>query len=147
MDDGSEVSRDTVYSELYNEMRRFRDYEFTSSTWYTALQIAILGFVLSVRFGYEDKPSRLAVLLTENCAAKVGVIVLTGLVCAAALYLVHYSVNRYFWLRSWVDENLEPAWKKAAFQKEVRCFGPRHILYATQLILFVLNCATVLWWT
>ena len=41
------VSSDVVYSELYNESRRYRDYELTVSTWYTAILLSFLGFYVS----------------------------------------------------------------------------------------------------
>ena len=49
-DKEKDVSKDTVYSEFYNEMRRFRDYELTASTWYMAILLAITGFILSAKF-------------------------------------------------------------------------------------------------
>jgi len=32
---------------MYQEMRRYRDYELTVATWYTTILLAVLGFVLS----------------------------------------------------------------------------------------------------
>ncbi len=36
---------DEVYSQLYHEMRRHRDYELTTSTWHMLLLLGVLGGV------------------------------------------------------------------------------------------------------
>ena len=80
------VTRDVVYAEMYNEMRRFRDYEFTSSMWYTALLLAILGFVVAVRFG--DTARSFANLMDAQCWLKVGVTGIAVLVAGASSCLI-----------------------------------------------------------
>lgn len=132
-----EVSKDAVYRELYNEMRRIRDYEFTSSMWYTALLLAISGFILTVRFGHtlEDGKN----LITASCTIRCIIVVAVAVVAGVSNYLVAYSASLYDALREWVDENLEPSWKKDCFPLLSRPHKPRFVYFATPwaLVLFI----------
>lgn len=47
----AEILNESIYSELCNELRRYRDYELTAATWYTAILLALLGFYASAKFG------------------------------------------------------------------------------------------------
>jgi predicted RNase H-like HicB family nuclease len=128
------VSRDAVYREMYHEMRRFRDYEFTSSMWYTAILLTIVGFVASTRFA--NAPGGFAKLLESYCLLKTTIVFIAVSIAAASSYLVHYTYRRYTDLRNWTSANMEPSWRK--FQPHKIGFTPRHIYYITQWVLVFL---------
>ncbi len=131
-----EVGREAVYAQIYDEMRRYRDYEFNSSSWYTALLLATIGFLIAVRFG--GTAPQLKVLLVTNGFLKLAVIVSAALIAAASCYLIYFSSRRYQYLREWVDNNLEPDWKKKTFKPDRMLFGPRQIYYLTQWLLVLI---------
>jgi membrane protein YqaA with SNARE-associated domain len=134
---------DTVYREFYNEMRRYRDYEFQSSTWYTAMLIAILGFLISVRFG---KPADLTVFgaaVANNCLVKLALILGTGVLGGTSWFLVRYASHRYEELRKYANE-LEPEWKVETFVITSWRITPRHVLYVTQVMLVLITWFVIL---
>ena len=45
------VSRKDIYSQLSDAALRHRNYETETARWYTTILIAILGFILSAKFG------------------------------------------------------------------------------------------------
>jgi len=129
-----EVKREAVYGEVYNEMRRYRDYEFTSSTWFTALLLAVLGFLVATRYG--ETASRFESILARSCVLKFFVVLGAGVVATTSSYLVWYSSHRYQELRAWANDHLEPDWKK--FKPRMISFTPRHIFYITPWLFAVL---------
>lgn len=131
-----EVCENTVYTELYAELRRYRDYEFTSSTWYSALLLAILGFLVASRFG--DTAPRFALLLETSCAAKVLFVAVAALIAGTSTFLVWYSYARYQELRKYTTDNLEPKWKTTDFTPREHPIAPRHFYYATPWFVFLL---------
>lgn len=74
----NEVNKDTVYSELYSEMRRYRDYHLNVATWYTVILLAVFGEILTVKFG-SVQPG-LSQLLSTNLAVKILIAVFTTLI-------------------------------------------------------------------
>jgi hypothetical protein len=129
------ISTDSVYNQLYNEMRRCRDYEFSSSMWYTAILLAIVSFVLYTRFGQASNSS-LSVMISR-LEFKIIIIVISVAIAAASSYLVYYSYEKYKIMRKWTDRYLEPEWKKSTFNVKERRFTPRHIYWITQWLLVV----------
>ncbi len=95
--DNEVVDQNTVYQEAYAEMRRFRDYEITASTWYITIQLALFG-VLTLSNGKLPFQMR--------CIA----IFLSMLIGVGGAYTVYYAHVRYKSLRDLVDNTLEPHW-------------------------------------
>lgn len=93
------VEWNTVYTEMHNEMRDFRNNIFTLSTWYTALLIAILAFVISIRFSTVIPQSRLTVLLIHSCCMKMFLAVLTLVIVMSSCYMIYYAYRRYYHLK------------------------------------------------
>jgi hypothetical protein len=88
-----EVDDNTLYTQAYTELRRYRDYELTAATWFTALQIG-LGVALSAntstyQFVLKHNPA-----LTQYVVG--GVIWVLG---AAGVSAVSYAKARYEQLR------------------------------------------------
>ena len=135
---------DAVYAELYNEMRRYRDYEFQSSTWYTAILIAVLAFLISQRFEKPDDLTIFGAALATNCLLKVALLVGTGALGFISCRLVYYASCRYDHIRRYVD-GLEPSWKARTFVPLPRGLSPRQILYATPVILVLITWVVILW--
>lgn len=121
MADKNKVNTDTIYQEMYQEMRRYRDYELTSSTWYTAFLIAILGFLVTVVYGNNNFP-QLRCLLTSNLYFQLfisGAITLLG---CASVYSVRYVNLRYKEIKDYVFN--EPATKQF-FRPDWHTFSPK----------------------
>jgi hypothetical protein len=131
------ISNEAVYSELYNEMRRYRDYELSASTWYTAILIALLGFIVSVKYGSSDPVST----FSHIWYFQVLVLLISTILGVSSFYSIWYANKRYSEIRKIVDEHLEPKWVKEAFkpillQKRVR---PRRFIYIIQILLVVVT--------
>ncbi len=137
------VSDDIAYQELYQEMRRYRDYELSVSTWYTAILLAILGAILTVKFGSTQGSN---VLLEKSLARFVTIIVVT-LIGSSGMWSVYFSNRRYRHLRDFMFDkklNLEPAWKKK-YEPESIYPKPFHLILLSQLILVITSIVAVLW--
>ena len=128
------VKSETVYGEVYNEMRRYRDFEFTSSTWYTALLLAAFGFLIATRYG--ETASRFDLILATSCTLKLLVVLGAAIIAATSNFLVWYSHQRYRELRDWTNNALEPSWKNITLRQI--SFTPRHIFYITPWMLTIL---------
>lgn len=126
-----------VYAELYNEMRRFRDYELTASNWYTVMLLAIIGFVLNARFGADSGTSVLGQMLSKNIAIKTLLAIATGLIGASALYSIRYVRKRYTKMRDYVTKNLEPQWHCENDVRDKICLQPHHCVMIVQAVLIV----------
>jgi len=136
-----EVSHDIVYQEMYEEMRRYRDFELTVSTWHTTILLGILAVLVTGRFaGFTSSLSR---FLASSVAAKSLILVVAVSIGASSVFLVCYSWLRYRELRNYVSQNLEPLWKE--FKPKKRKIAPRHLIIAVQVLL-VLLIAIVTWW-
>ena len=122
-----DVARDTVYSEMYAEMRRFRDYELSSASWYTAMLLALLGGLFL--YSTTEEPA-LTVDLVKTIA-----ILLAAVLCAAGWFAVGYSWARYRELRDYTTAQLEPGWHR--FTPKSHDWTPRHSIYVSQGILAV----------
>jgi hypothetical protein len=131
--DRKEVSQEIVYQEMYQEMRRHRDHELTSSTWYNTILLAIIVAVTEFKFGISGvSPSA---LLMQNWLFKFGLSFVLGVLAFGNMYSVWYSSKQYHYLRNWVNRNLEPSWKK--FDPLEMEFTPYHVIIFTQFSLFI----------
>jgi hypothetical protein len=135
---------EAVYRELYNEMRRYRDYEFQSSTWYTAILTAVLGFLISQRFGRPSDLTIFGAALASNCMVKTALFLGTGALGFISCYLVYYASRRYDVIREYTAR-LEPVWKASTFDPPPRGLSPRHILFLTPVVLVLITWAVILW--
>ncbi len=127
------VSKDTVYSEMYAEMRRFRDYELTAATWYVVILLAILGAILTLKFGSTQ--SGLSQLLSTNLPLRLIIAGFATLIGVSGCYSVIYGSSRYHELRKYVDGHLEPEWKKEKFKPKRRKIVPLHFVLLVQILL------------
>jgi uncharacterized membrane protein len=133
----NEVSKDTVYSELYAEMRRYRDYELIASPWYTTILLAILGAILSVKFGVN--PSKLSELI-NRIEIKLIIFAVVTFIGFSICYSLWYVSQRYHELRKYVDE-LEPKWKK--LKSKSMKFAPNVLMLIIQATLTVIIDVTI----
>ncbi len=139
----NEVSKDTVYSELYIEMRRFRDYELTASTWYTAILSAILVALLSVKFG-AGATTQLSEFLSRYQIIRIFLVISVALIGFSGFFSVLHVARRYDKLRDYVDDNLEPKWKKNFRPPKRGIFAPSTFIMVT-LALVTITTALLLW--
>ncbi|MCX9076077.1 MAG: hypothetical protein OIN88_15745 [Candidatus Methanoperedens sp.] len=137
-DKEKDVSKDTVYSEFYNEMRRFRDYELTASTWYMAILLAITGFILSAKFDSgQSTQSNLSQLFIAYRSHIFFLIIIIG---GSALFSICYATRRYRELRDYADGNLEPEWKKKTFKhRKHKYFNPRNAIILSLIVVLVID--------
>jgi len=124
----NEASKDAVYSEFYEEMRRFRDFELNVSTWYTNILLAILAGIIALKVGAGICPN-------TNPAVEFVIIIVVILLGYSSYYSIKYANRRYRQLRKYVDENLEPDWKD--FEPEKIKIVPRHFILLTQVLLLI----------
>ena len=136
------VDVNTVYSEMYTEMRRFRDYELRVSTWYTTILVAIVGFLAKQRFDEVIEAESMAPLSQKSVWESVLVLIIITALAFASCFSVWYASRRYFTLRDWMNENLEPEWTKSLRGKAT--VGPRHVIYIVQLLLLLVSYVIVL---
>ena len=120
-----EISKGVIYSEIYTEMRRYRDYELSAATWYTAILIVMLGFIVT------DK--------SDVTFVRVAIGVLSTILGGSSIYSIWYVNRRYGQLLEIMNNHLEPQWKKAVF-KNIRTemiLRPRHLIFIVQVSLIL----------
>ena len=123
-----EVSPDIVYQEMYQELRRFRDYELTVSAWYTTILIAIAGAV----FTSSNFQS-----LLSSWLLKIIISIVIILIAFSSINSILYVRSRYSQIRSFVDDTLEPSWKDLD-PKNLKWIRPYKLILITQAFLVVL---------
>ena len=134
-DNSAFVSHDVVYAQLYEEMRYYRNYELTVSTWYTTILLAILGGILAAKFGTVE--SSLSNYFNHNILVQWLVFGLATYIGFSSWYSVIYvSIWRYRELRTYIEKHLEPAWKQLSRKRII--LSPVYFLLLTQLILVIL---------
>ncbi len=136
----TEVSDESIYSELCNELRRYRDYELTAATWYTAILLALLAFYASAKFGSDGEYVR-------SLAASILVLSLSTVLGFSSCYSVWFAHWRYSDIRDIVREkHLEPKWVVDAFKKitDKKAIPPRYLIYLIQLLLVLATWFVVL---
>lgn len=117
------ISPDAVYQEMYQEMRRYRDYEITSSQWYTGFLVIILGAMINAK---QLNP------LILFC-----VIVLSILLTFCGITSVIYAKTRHQALRKWVTDWYEPFWKD--FKPDEKGIKPWKLIIVSQIALCLVN--------
>lgn len=125
-----QVTPDAVYTELYTEMRRFRDYEVNISTWYTTILAAVLGGLLLILTGNNKE---IYSFFTEYIYLKCIIAFFTICITFCSIFSVRYVSARYKVLRDYVKNNLEPD-----DSLEIESKGsikPVHGLIFTQILL------------
>ena len=132
------VSPDIVYQELYQEMRRFRDYELSSSTWYTVILLAILSAIISVKYAGN---LYLKDTIFGNCTVKVVVLLVIILIGFSSVWSAYYVQRRYHHLRNYTDY-LEPEWHN--YQPEIIFPAPYHLILLTQVVLILISILMIL---
>jgi len=128
----NQIAPESVYREMYNEARRHRDHQFTESTWFSALLLGVIGFLITARFGSGNTAQRGAELIS-NCLVRWAVMVLCFFIAAVSTYLVWACHQRYDKIRKWLDENLEPDFKRATFKLKPaeQCIRSHWVYYIT----------------
>lgn len=101
MSNGVTINPDTVYTQLYFEMRRYRDYELSVATWWTTMLLALLSGII---WGQGGSPGLLHELLQDVSVKGVltGLVILLGI---GILHALHYTNVRYNTLRASCDTN------------------------------------------
>lgn len=134
---GDNVKADTVYREMYTEMRRYRDYELNIAKWYSTFSLGYFGavyFLLHSQGGKELRDT-----LAIGCGGKLLLVILGGIICLAGAYSSWYATDRYDHLRQKVTEVLEPDWSKS-FKPPIRLLEPGYIIWFVPFALFAATC-------
>jgi hypothetical protein len=95
MSEGALISKAIIYSETSAELRRYRDYELSASTWFTAIQLAISGAIVSdkARLFYQG----------DVCWRAILAAMLAYWVSATAVFCVAFAQHRMLRLRGWFE--------------------------------------------
>lgn len=132
------VSADTVYSELYEEGRYFRNHELTVSTWYIVILLAILTTFLAIK---SSSPDSAMYILSSNLLVKICIVVIVSVIGGNALLSVRYSRKRYDDIRHHLNK-MEPPNKN--FIKTEMWWTPRKFISITLAILkIVIICIII----
>jgi len=134
LNDMDEVSKDTVYSEMYIEMRRFRDYQIKASMWYTTILVSILGFIFTIKFAHIQNIS--FQLFRANLIIKILILTVATVIGVAACLTILYTNGRYYSLRKYTDKYLEPKLKESFVVKN-KIPQPHKLMLTTILTLTV----------
>ncbi len=126
------INDETIYSERYNEMRRFRDYELTVSTWYSAILLAILGSIASEKF---NQKSLLFIHLNSNLTYQVFIASAVVIIGLCFVYSLCYVSFRYQELRTYMTEFIEPNELPYKFKPYETYLKPRDAIFITYVIL------------
>lgn len=131
----TKISDAIVYQEFYQEMRRYRDYELTSSNWYTTLLLAILSSIIVIRFTSDAFLQH----LFDDILVRSVICVITLILYIGGVFSVNYVSTRYQKIRNYVNDNLEPEWKKTGFKNVIKPqrITPRFFIYLTLTTLFL----------
>lgn len=139
------VNRDAVYAQLYFEMRRYRDYELTAATWWTALLVAILSGLLWISAA-SGAAQNILVPILRDFRVKTLMTVPLFLFGLGILHALHYTNLRYQVLRRFCDKELEPAYsvelKKALGNS---CWKPLDTIVCT-IAALVFCIIVMIWW-
>jgi len=136
------VSSDIAYQELYQEMRRYRDYELSASTWYTTILLAILGGILAAKYG---NPA--LIQLFRECFVKFIAAFIVLIVGGSGVWSIYFSHRRYRHIRDYVFDKklkIEPDWKEK-YTPENIFPEPRHLILITQFMLIILSITLIFW--
>jgi hypothetical protein len=115
------ISPDIVYQEMYQEMRRYRDYELISSQWYTGFLVVILGALIA---GKQFNPIIL-----------ISIKVISLILTFGWIFSVIYVKDRNKELRNWVTKWYEPTWKD--FKPEEKDIKPWQLIIVSQSALCI----------
>ncbi len=134
---GLRISPETVYSELYNEMRRYRDSELNSSVWFTAIIVGGLSIIVTDKFSPPGTNS----ILNDDFLLQVIIAFLFTAIGSFSLFSVRYASLRYDEIRDYL-KRLEPKWTFVPSNRTVR---PRHLIYVVEALMTIISISIVLW--
>lgn len=137
------VSINLIYQEIYQEMRRLRDYEINSSSWYTAILVAMLGFVVTIKYGDGTFDSELKSLLDTSVFVQcLFALVITFLGWSSACS-VRYVSMRYHELKNYLFDkrhvDLLSALNWAEFRPIERVVEPVNLIYLTHFMILAIS--------
>ena len=141
----NQIQVDTVYQEMYQEMRRYRDYELTSSTWYTAFLIAILGFLITTIHGDNQQFIELRLILTTNLYVQILTALMIVILGLASLYSVRYVNLRYQEITHYIFDNPETEYfrpesiKKFISKTRNKKIKPVDLIYLVHLLILAVS--------
>ena len=136
------IHRKDIYVQLSNEALRHRNYETETARWYTTILVAILGFILSVKFGTSQ--SGAALVISGNLLGQISFTAVVFLIAFSSCYSIQFYHHQHRLLEKYVDTLLE--------QEEVKIrtlildmpgLKPRFLLMGTQAILALVSIALI----
>lgn len=145
MANNNQIQVDAIYQEKYQEMRRYRDYELTSSTWYTAFLIAILGFLITIIHGDNRQFIELRLILTTNLQVQILTALSITFLGFASLYSVRYVNLRYQELKHYIFDDPETKYfrpesiKKFSPEDKKRKIKPVDLIYLVHLLILAVS--------
>lgn len=142
-DTEEKVSINLIYQEIYQEMRRLRDFEINASSWYTAILVAMLGFVVTVKYGDGTFDSELKTYLDTSVFVQfLFALVITFLGWSSACS-VRYVSMRYHELKNYLFDkrhvDLLTALNWAEFRPIERVVEPVNLIYLTHFMILAIS--------
>jgi hypothetical protein len=126
----NELERETVYRELYEESRRFRDYQFEFAKWYVSVLLAFAGGYLALTtHGFVPGPCIRIVLVLVVAAISVGSVV-----------VINHTDFRFQELKTYTN-SIQPDFMK--FDSRPRDVKPNHIIVFIIFALLILIASLV----
>jgi hypothetical protein len=136
--DWETVSIDTAYSEVSADIRQVREFQFSSARWYTAILVAISGFILATKFGGSDPPSALQQTLNSHLGVQILVAFVISAVALFSSWTIFYAHRLHVKLRHYLDRDFPL--KNVAQRGPVTLSSrlpPRYFFVATQVLIAV----------
>ena len=137
------VSSDSIYSEMSGAALRHRNYETETARWYTTILVAILGFVLTAKFG--EPQSGVAELLSGSVLVQIAFSAIVVSIAVSSCYSIQYYHRQHMLLERYVDTLLEPE----EIDRRVRILKmpklkPRFLLMWVQMLLALIIVVLIL---
>ena len=125
------INKATLYRELCNESRRYRDYELNSSKWYSPILLLILGYILKDKMFIENQ-EHLQSSLTYNNWVILIVLIITFFIVIASIHGIQYAHGR---LKETQNNIKKLAPELGEYNLSPKLLSPRHFIILVQLVL------------
>ena len=136
------IPRKDIYSQLSDAALRHRNYETETARWYTTILIAILGFILSVKFGAPQ--SGVAQLLSGNFLGQITFASVVFIIAFSSCYAIQFYHRQHTLLERYVDTLLkQEEVKKRNLILNMPKLKPRFLLMGTQTLLALVTIVLI----
>ncbi|MDY7080068.1 MAG: hypothetical protein SXV54_24575 [Chloroflexota bacterium] len=141
-DKETQVPQSSIYSKMSDAAMRHRNYETETAKWYTTILVAMLGFILSSKFGTPD--SGVAHLLSKNLPTQVTFTVVVFSIALLSCYSIQFYHLQHTRLERYIDTLLEPGEAKRRTDiLKMPKLKPRLLMMGTQILLALVTAVLI----